>query len=202
MPANGLAPEDISRIHQFMDTYSFGLLVSASLDATQLPFLLDKNKGHLGCLHTHFSRANPQSKAVDGQDVLVVFNGPHAYISPSWYAKKPAVPTWNYVTAKVKGRARLLDADDTNLLLNDTLAKYESTLLTQRDIVTNDIQQKMLAGIVGVQIMITDLEITQKLGQNRSSEDQKGVVRGLANANDPDSISLLNYMRKHGIGLK
>src|SRR5262249_51748683 len=88
--------------------HPFGILTSivdGSLMATHIPFVIEGDK-----LHAHVARANPHWRAFDGKtEALAVFSGPHAYVSPTWYAKRPAVPTWNYVAVHVSGKPTLID---------------------------------------------------------------------------------------------
>src|SRR4051812_5840105 len=99
------AEPDRGRLHEFIEAYSFGLLVSSHRGpfATHLPFLLDRTAGPHGTLVGHMARANPQWHDLDGREVLAVFSGPHAYVSPSWYEADDVVPTWNYVAVHARG---------------------------------------------------------------------------------------------------
>ena len=98
---------DSTTLLEFIETYSFGTLVTVAGEqpiATRLPLILDRAKGRQGTLFGHVARANPQWRSFDGdRQCLVMFDGPHAYVSPSWYATSPAVPTWNYATVHVYG---------------------------------------------------------------------------------------------------
>lgn len=100
--------------HEFIEEFSFGVLVTCNeaLSGTHLPFVLQPNEGNQGALYAHCAKANPIWKSIQGQNVLVIFTGPHAYISPSWYIKKPAVPTWNYTAVHAYGVASLLAPQD------------------------------------------------------------------------------------------
>ena len=106
------AETDEGKLHEFMQAYSFGLLVSTHGGepfATHLPFLLDRNAGPHGTLVGHMARANPHWHDLEGQTVLAVFSGPHAYISPTWYESENVVPTWNYVAVHAYGICRLVN---------------------------------------------------------------------------------------------
>ncbi|MGL6251979.1 MAG: FMN-binding negative transcriptional regulator, partial [Billgrantia desiderata] len=87
-----------------VERYGFAVLVGADLQATHLPLTLERSEGELGSLYGHFARANPHWRALDGNRALAIFSGPHAYVSPSWYASRPAVPTWNYLAVHATGR--------------------------------------------------------------------------------------------------
>src|ERR1700759_3803266 len=101
------AETDLATLHDFIERYSFGLLVS-QVDGqpfgTHLPFLLDRSAPH-GTLIGHMARANPHWQSLREQPALVVFAGPHAYISPTWYEAANVVPTWNYTAVHVSGHA-------------------------------------------------------------------------------------------------
>ena len=106
VPAH-FAVTDLPVLHDFIDSHPFGLLVTAHDGrpfVTHLPLLLDRGTGPHGALRGHVARQNPHWQSMVGQDVLVVFNGPHAYVSPTWYAAEKVVPTWNYSTVHAHGR--------------------------------------------------------------------------------------------------
>lgn len=185
----------------FIDHFSFGLLMSADLEGTHLPFLIERNEGEFGTLYSHAARANPHCRALDGQRVLVAFTGPHAYISPTAYAKTPAVPTWNYAAVHVTGTLELLAPAQTREVITRTLARYEPKLPATNEIVTEEIRDKLSTAIVGLRIRLDNIEGKLKLGQHRSRADQHGVAAALATAGDHQSLQLLDYMQATGIGM-
>src|SRR5207247_7760301 len=101
------------RLHAFMRQHSFGLVVSQQagrLEASHLPLLLDADRGPCGTLLGHMARANPQWRGFQADsELLVIFSGPHAYISPSWYETRLSVPTWNYAAVHAYGTPRLIE---------------------------------------------------------------------------------------------
>jgi transcriptional regulator len=189
---------EINAKHMFIHEFGFGVVVSSDdgLSATHLPFVLQAKEGEHGMLYAHCAKANPLWKNLEGQKVLVIFTGPHGYISPSWYITKPAVPTWNYTAVHAYGVASLLDPHQTLEAVEQVVEKYEPQLLVERDIVTDQIKYKMLAGIVGFKIALTKLEGQLKLGQNKSKDDQTGVLNALINSNNLNDLMLSNYMQK------
>jgi transcriptional regulator len=189
---------EITHKHQFIDEFGFGVVISSAdgLSGTHLPFVLHADEGEQGVLYAHCAKANPHWKDLEGQNVLVIFTGPHSYISPSWYTTKPAVPTWNYTAVHAYGVASLLDPHQTLKAVEQVVEKYEPQLLVQQDIVTDQIKHKMLAGIVGFKIALTTLEGQLKLGQNKSKDDQTGVLNALNNSNNLNDLMLSNYMQK------
>ena len=121
---------DRAILHDFMDRHSFGLLV-AEVDgrpfATHLPFLLDRDSGTRGTLIGHMARANPQWRNLAGRTAMVVFSGPHAYISPSWYEAANVVPTWNYAAVHAYGRVEVVEDKESLLdIVQRSIAVYES----------------------------------------------------------------------------
>jgi len=189
---------EITHKHQFIDEFGFGVVISSAdgLSGTHVPFVLHADEGEQGMLYAHCAKANPLWKNLDGQKVLVIFTGPHGYISPSWYTTKPAVPTWNYTAVHAYGVASLLDPEATLKAVEQVVEKYEPQLLVERNIVTDQIKHKMLAGIVGFKIALTTLEGQLKLGQNKSKDDQTGVLNALNNSNNVNNLMLSNYMQK------
>src|SRR5215471_2579281 len=123
-------------LHALIREHSFATLISevnGQLFATHMPFLLDSTRGANGTLRGHMARANPHWQSFsEGQAALVIFQGPHAYISPSWYLSEPAVPTWNYSAVHAYGTPMLLSEwKDVRTLLEDTVNTFESAFAEQ-----------------------------------------------------------------------
>ncbi|HEX6959882.1 MAG TPA: FMN-binding negative transcriptional regulator [Ferrovibrio sp.] len=174
IPAH-FAVRDTAALHDVIDNHAFGLLVSSAasgLIASHIPFLLDRARGEQGTLLCHLAAANEQAAALDGAEVLCVFQGPHGYVSPRWYAKKPAVPTWNYIAVHAYGRVRLVRDAEGLYDMVDRLSKiYEPAdggwrLADEPESFT----ASMLRGIVGIEIPIARLEGKFKLSQNRPTD--------------------------------
>ena len=187
--------------HQFIHDFAFGVLVSGSLSGTHLPFILRENEGESGVLYTHCAKENPHWQELDNADVVVIFTGPHNYISPSWYAKGPAVPTWNYTAVHAYGRVSFLNDDETITALDEVVEKYEPGLLVSKDILTDRLKERLLPAIVGFKIEITRMEGQLKLGQQRTKADQLGVYQALAQSSRLEDPALAQYMKKIDIGL-
>jgi transcriptional regulator len=134
-------------------------------------------------LHGHVARANPHWQTLEAaDDLLVTFDGPHAYVSPTWYATPDLVPTWNYVTATVRGRVTLTDSpEEVFRLVTDLSRKHESGRRPawDPDALPQDKRNALVAAIVGFSIAIDELSGKQKLSQNRSRDDVEGVINGL-----------------------
>jgi transcriptional regulator len=194
---------DLSTLHEFIDTYSFGTLVTVAGEqpvATRLPLILDRTRGRNGSLLGHVARANPQWRSFDGdRQCLVMFDGPHAYISPSWYATSPAVPTWNYTAVHVYGIPRPFhDAGQLAALVDRLVDIYEAAMPRPwPGTLPADFKAAMLKAIVGFTIEIDRIEGKFKLGQNRPVEDRSDVVARLESSSDQAARALAELTRKH-----
>ncbi|NVK26026.1 MAG: FMN-binding negative transcriptional regulator [Gammaproteobacteria bacterium] len=199
IPKN-MAIEDDNVIEDFINEFGFGLLVSPELEATHLPLVFKRSFQGKGYLYGHFAKANPQWKELAGTRVLVVFNGPHAYISPTWYESKPAVPTWNYASVHCYGKVELLNDFETAKSMDELVSKYEPILHKRQDIMPSDYKQKLAQGVVGFKILLDDIQAKEKLGQHRKTADQSGVYSGLNKSAHLDAKSLARYMQKRKVG--
>jgi transcriptional regulator len=165
--------EDLKLLHDFMDDYAFVDLVTSSptLRITHIPVLVDRAPGNYGKILGHVSRQNPQSQAFDGRQTgVIVFRGPHGYISPTWYAKKEAVPTWNFAVVHATGRpAAITDKTALHKLLGRLIEKFEGTEGSGYDFskLPESYVSPMLGGIVGFEMQIDSLEGKFKLGAQR-----------------------------------
>jgi len=187
---------DRSSLEAFIAEHSFATLVStveSAPFATHLPLILDPSRPPHGALLGHVARANPHWRAFDGaQEALAIFHGPHAYVSPTWYATTPAVPTWNYAAVHVYGTPRIVEGDaELSGLVDRLVAVYESDRPNPwPGTLPAELKAKLLIGIVGFVMEINRIEGKCKLGQNRSMADQLGVVRHLGASPDPTARAL------------
>ena len=175
---------------------SFAQLITVDGDSlphgSHLPFLYVD-----GRLDGHMAKANPQWRHFQAeQDVLIIFSGPHGYISPSWYKNAPNVPTWNYTALHVYGRPRLIeDAAQKKARQAHLVAVIESGFPEPWVMdLPQSYEQGMLAGIVTFQIEITRMEGKAKLSQNRQPEDAEGAIAGLRATGRPDDARLADLM--------
>ena len=194
--------EDLPTLHTLMRDYSFATLVTqhnGAPFATHVPLILEADEGPYGTLFGHMARANPQWRDFDAsQEVLVIFQGPHTYVSPSWYEVELSVPTWNYAVVHAYGTPRLITDYDACYALLDTLvrtheAQFAKPWLFQ---LPEDYVRKMMRGIVGFAIHITRLEGKYKLSQNRSLTDQRNVATTLQQSPDPVSRDVGTLMQQ------
>lgn len=181
--------EDRKFLHDFMDEFSFADLVTASptIRITHIPTVLDRNAGPYGTIFGHVSKNNPQQQAFDGNaQAVIVFHGPESYISPTWYEKAEAVPTWNFAVAHASGRLKAItDPKALHELLANLIHKFEgrypqSTYDFSK--LPDNYVYPMIGGIVGFEMKIEEIEGKCKLGQDRSEADRQSIVKHLATA--------------------
>jgi transcriptional regulator len=183
---SAFAEDDLAWQQAQIRAHGFGVVTSmldGHLTATHLPFLLDETRGPKGTLLAHMARANPHWRGFDGRtEALIVFAGPHAYVSPTWYTTAPAVPTWNYVAVHVHGTPVVKDdAADTRAHLARLATTFEAgrdrpwRLEDQPDAYIDG----MIKAVIAFEIEITRIEGKAKLSQNRPAADRAGVVAGL-----------------------
>jgi len=200
--------ERVDVLHDVMQHHSFATLVSVldgELFATQVPLLLDAARGEYGTLVGHVARANPHWRAfgragaedTSGPESMVTFNGPHAYVSPSWYEADVAVPTWNYVAVHAYGRPRVIeDAERVKRVLRDLVDTHEAGFERpwRMDALSGDYVDKMVANVVGFEIPICRLEGKRKLSQNRSAADRQRVIDALRASGSAEDGALAEAM--------
>jgi transcriptional regulator len=190
---------DRAKLHEFIEANSFGLLVSTHEGrpfAAHLPFLLERDAGPHGRLVGHVARANPQWRDLAGQEVLAIFSGPHAYVSPTWYEAENVVPTWNYVAVHAYGRCELVeDPEELTPILKAYVATYERSMPNPWTLDTaGDYFRKMVRAVVGFRLEINRLEGKWKLNQNHPQERREKVVRVLERSADPDAREIARLM--------
>ena len=195
------AETDPAKLFDFIEANSFGLLVSRADGrpfASHLPLLLDRHAGPHGRLVGHVARAHPQWRGAAGPEVLAVFSGPHAYISPTWYEAERAVPTWNYVAVHVYGTLHLVEEHDALLdIVRDMVRFYEQAMPRPWDFdPASDYANKMLQGIVGFRVEVTRVEGKWKLGQNHPAERREKAARALGQYEDDNARAVAELMRR------
>jgi transcriptional regulator len=194
---NAFREDDVARLHEFIRAWSFALLVTdvdGAPVATHLPFVLDTD-GPGARLIGHMARANPQWRSFDGvRPALVVFAGPHAYVSPTWYATAPAVPTWNYAAVHAYGCPRVLDGLAARRDAVERLVAVHEAAWRLAD-QPEDFVAGMLGGIVAFELPIARLAGKLKLSQNRPAADRTGVVRALE-AGGPSARAVADLMAR------
>jgi transcriptional regulator len=176
----------VAECHAVVRAHGFAMLVTpvaeGPAEITHLPLLLDDTAGEHGTLHGHVARANPHWRHFTaGEPSTAVFQGPHGYISPRWYAANEAVPTWNYVAVHASGRPVIVEEPALiRRYLGQLAERYETGPNPWRvDDLSAGLYQTLAASIVCFSMPIQQLVGKAKLSQNRSADDQAGVLAGL-----------------------
>lgn len=194
-------------LHALMRAHSLGALVTSGpsgLCVDHIPWIVDPEPAPYGTLRCHVARANPVWRAIgDSLEPLVVFQGPQAYISPSWYPSKQehgkAVPTWNYAVVHARGAPRVIEDREWLLELVSALTDVNEAfqaLPWQVSDAPVDFTEKMLAAIVGVEIPIRTLRGKWKVSQNRPAADRQGVGAGLDARGEPGAAAMAALVRE------
>jgi transcriptional regulator len=201
LPAS-FAVSDEKTLDWFIERYEFATLTSSSstgLVASHIPIMLRRSAGK-AVLVGHVARANDQWRQFDGNaEALAVFHGPHAYVSPTWYATAPAVPTWNYAAVHVYGKPRAREEDDfTAAVLRDLVAKHEASRVKpwRTEDLARDFFERLAKAIVAFEMPIDRIEGKFKLGQNRSQDDRVGMLEGLDAEKSADAAALAAFIRE------
>jgi transcriptional regulator len=195
--------EKLEELFALIRRYNFAPLFTQRAGesfVTHLPFLVDPSRGVNGTLVAHMARANPHWKAFEGAAPSVaVFMGPHAYISPAWYREQKTVPTWNYAVVHVTGTPRIVeDTSQLRAMVMRLVKNHEGPLGNPWDVrKTESVMDVELGGIVGFEIPIDRIEGKFKLNQNRSREDQEGVVAALEASVDASEREIARLMREN-----
>ncbi|MCR6105664.1 FMN-binding negative transcriptional regulator [Salipaludibacillus agaradhaerens] len=190
---------NVDEIIDFVQKNSFGTIVTTELGkpiATHLPLQLIKEEDTY-YITGHMSYGNPQWRTFDhDEDVLVMFQGPHAYISSSWYEKEN-VPTWNYQAVHIYGIPSILDEEELQQDLTMLLQKYENH--RKNPVLWENLSlqtKKQLKGIVGFKIKVQEIQAANKLSQNRNEEDYYNIVNKLYEEKDINSQQMAQLMKR------
>jgi transcriptional regulator len=192
--------ESRAEVLDFMRAHNFALLVTGTggtLHASHLPVLVEDSGSGLA-LDMHMAKANPQWQEFFDDAVLVVFSGPHAYISPRWYEAKERVPTWNYAAVHAHGTVSVVDDPQAKHAAQRRLvAAMDPQWLPKFDALREEYVSDMLGGIVNFRIVVTRLETRWKLSQNRGRREQELIIAELAKSADSVERDLAALTRKH-----
>ena len=192
--------EDQKSITEFIHQNGFALLISQVTGrpwATHLPVMLTKDDQGRDILVGHIAKANNQWKDFDkNEEVLVVFSGPHTYISSSWYNHEN-VPTWNYLAVHVYGKINIIEGEELKKQLTHLVDKYEVNMKNPVSVPTMsaDYIEKQMLGIVGFTIEITEIQATKKLSQNRDRVNKDNIIDELKQQNDAGSTAIATSMK-------
>ena len=195
--------EERARLVDFMREHAFATLVSSGdggVDVSHVPLLVDLD-GETIRLRGHVARGNGQWEALEGaRDVIAIFHGPHAYVSPTWYVTHPSVPTWNYAVVHAQGKARLTDEAELHEIVTELSAQYEAGNKPPWKLSEQPAAyvSSMLSMIVGFEIEVERIEGKFKLSQNRPVEIPR-VIERLEASGERELASL---MRQHAPAAK
>jgi transcriptional regulator len=192
--------EKRAELVQFMRAHSFALLVTGTggaLQGSHLPVMVNEKGGELA-LDMHMAKNNPQWKEFFDDEVMVVFSGPHAYVSPRWYEEKERVPTWNYAAVHAYGIPTVIEERDAKHASQRRLvAAMDPLWLPKFDALRPEYVKSMLDGIVNFEIRVTRVETRWKLSQNRGRDEQERIAAELEKSADSAERALAALTRSH-----
>ena len=196
--------EERATILAFMRANPFAILVS-NVDgipfASHLPLLIDDADDQI-VIQGHMARANAHWKSMkETEESLIIFHGPHAYISPSLYENRESVPTWNYAAVHVYGEPTLFtDEESLRATLHRMIDTFESSYMAQWSELSEQYQSRMMKHIVGFNIRVKRLEGKFKLSQNRTKGEQARVIQSLNQSKDSNISGVAQLMQQEGLG--
>lgn len=188
-------------IQDFIQKNAFATLVSQVKGkpwATHIPVVLDQNAAGEPVLHAHLAKANLQWKELSQIDeVLVIFQGPHAYISSSWYTHEN-VPTWNYLAVHIYGKIKFIEGEELLHHLKSLVDRYEEGRPNRVSVekMSEGYLQSQIRALVGIEIKITEVHASAKLSQNRDDENYKNIVAELEKSPFPLDQEVAEEMKK------
>jgi transcriptional regulator len=200
--------EDHAAALAFMRANPFAILVSNNNEApfaTHLPVIIADEGSEL-TLRAHVAKANPHWRMFEQEpqkDSLVIFHGPHAYISPGLYEIRESVPTWNYAIVHAYGRGTILVSEtDKQQVLAELISQFDLSYLNQWNSFDEQYRTRMLGHIVAFEIKVTRMEAKFKLSQNRSKVEQENVIQALGASPDSAVSGVAELMRQRGLGVR
>ncbi|MDA0205346.1 MAG: FMN-binding negative transcriptional regulator [Acidobacteria bacterium] len=207
--AKSFREDRLSVLQEFIVEHSFATVVSQGpqgIEASHVPLIIDRTRGPKGMLRGHFARANPHWQSLADGEVLSIFHGPHAYITPSWYASKRehgrVVPTWDYLAVHAHGVARVFDdAKELRTLIEDLTDQHESNRPAPWKVTDapDEYIEGAMRAIVGFELTLTRIEGIWKMSQNRPAADRAGVVTGLREGS-PMDMQVADWVERLGEG--
>lgn len=189
--------EDREKILEFLKQNNFPALVTYDGEkpiATHLPVEIIEGENGILTILSHMSRANPQWRGFGEQEVLLIFQGAHTYISPRWY-DHVNVPTWNYMMVHVYGKVRLVEGEELYSLLSRLVRNHEEPVAYSLDALPQDFVQKEMNGVVGFAVDVTRVDAGYKLSQNRNDGDHENIIYELEERGDENSAAVAKSMR-------
>ncbi len=190
--------KDRAKLVEFMQKYNFAAIVNYTKKrcwATHLPFIVEEDGNDI-YLKAHMAKANPQwVNFKNGEQALVIFQEPHAYISPKLYENKVSVPTWNYIAVHAYGVPEILPSREEKIkLLEDSFKVFESSYKTQWDELPENYKNELLDEITAFRIKVDDIEGKFKLSQNRTETERDNIMESLKKSGDIVKTDIGEYM--------
>jgi transcriptional regulator len=192
--------EDRAEIVAFMRANDFPVLVTGTggaLHASHLPVVVRERDGAI-VLDMHMAKNNPQWKEFFDEEVLLVFSGPHAYVSPRWYEEKERVPTWNYAAVHAYGIPKLISSpEEKHRNQRQLVAQLDPEWLPKFDALRPEYVRQMLDGIVNFEVAVTRIDARWKLSQNRGRREMELIAAELEKSPDTTLQALAALTRRH-----
>lgn len=189
--------EDRTFLLGFMRRYNFATLVTSANEspiATHLPFIIEENAETI-ILSSHMARANPQWKDFSKTDALVIFQEPHAYISPLWYESEESVPTWNYVAVHARGNVQIFDEEAKVFsILEKMIFAFDKNYLQRWKNLSFEFKSNLARAIVAFEIEVKNLEGKKKLNQSSSKADRENIIKNLALSSNQLEVEISRLM--------
>ena len=189
--------EDRHKLLAFLKQNNFAAIVTFDGDrpiATHTPVeVVETDMGWT--VYGHISRANAQRRSLDNQQALLIFQGPHTYISATWYTNVD-VPTWDYMIVHIYGKVREIQGDELYALLSRLVQDHETTSSYRLEGLPQDMVQKEIKGVFGFAIDVTQIDGGFKLSQRKTEEERDSIVRGLEDRGDQDSAAIADAIRQ------
>lgn len=191
---------DLPEVLEFMRVNNFVVFVTGTggqLHASHLPVLIEEREGRL-VIVGHMAKNNPQWEQFFDEEVMAVFHGAHAYVSPRWYAEKERVPTWNYAAVHAYGKVRgLHEPADKRAAVAGLVACHDPQWLPEYERLSETYMSGMLNGIVAFEVEVTRLDTRWKLSQNRGRQEMELIAAELEKSADSAERATAALTRRH-----
>lgn len=190
---------DYQEIRSFIEKNNFAIIVSTengSPIATHIPVMITEKNNDL-YISGHFAKGNQQVETIDDNNILVIFQGAHGYISSTWYDQED-VPTWNYQSVHIYGKGKTLSEDELIVDLEHLLEKYEKHRengATWDNM--SDKTKKQIKGIIGFEIKVNKILAAYKLSQKRSENEKNKIISQLSDSNNLTDKILSKEMKRN-----
>lgn len=190
--------DNIEKLFQFMQQYPFAVLITTENNkpiATHLPFVIDKKIDDNIVLTSHMSKINNQINNIENKEILVVFQEPHHYISPTLYEHEKNVPTWNYVAVHCYGKLKLHTTNEQRIaVLEKMINSFEPNYQEQWNTLDNTYKNNLLKGIESFEIDVEEIQGKEKLSQNKTAKERTNIKNHLLQQDDTNAQDLGKMM--------